>query len=112
MTTVLSLNPGRAYDILDALETTADTTSDAVALPNHEGRILTWQTSFAEEPDAVDLRLLASIDGVNFVEIDNTTLTTGDLRELYPAAWTFVKVRQASRTGDDAFVTVTLLLQQ
>lgn len=107
-----SLRLGVPFVAVDALQSTADTTSVAFALPNASDMALSWQSSFAVAPGAVDLRLLASVDGTNFIEIDNTILTTGDIRLLSPVNYTHVKVRQASRTGATAYTTVTLLLKR
>lgn len=100
------------FNIFDALQTTSDTTSDPVGVPNRANNVLSWQTSYAVAPGAVDIRILASFDnGENYVEVDNTTVVGGDFNQLTPANYTHIKVRQASRTGATAYTTVTLLLQ-
>lgn len=53
--------------------------SEVVALPARCTTI-SWQTSFGTEPASYDIALMASLDGVNFVEVDDADVVDGEIR--------------------------------
>lgn len=86
-------------------------TSDPLALPSIPGyqgyysRILIY--SFATPPaGAVDLDILMSNDGTNYIIYENGTNINGSFVEIYMNA-TFIKVRINSKTGGDG-ITISL----
>ncbi len=72
------LNLNQAYPLFDSAAAT-EVEGTPVALPVR-CTTLTWQTVFGTEPSAVEITLLASLNGVDFIEIDDSTVTDGDLQ--------------------------------
>ncbi len=95
----------QAYPLLDGVAGEA-AESDIVALPARCTTI-SWQTVFGTDPSAVSILLLASLDGENFVEVDDITTTTGGIATVV-GNFTHVMAEIESIT-DGADVTVLMV---
>ena len=73
-----------------------------------QGRQISWQTSFASAPTAVNVVLQAAdVDAdVNYFVVDTSTLAAGERRQVLVRA-RFVRARLVSQTAGGA-ITVTL----
>jgi hypothetical protein len=103
---------GTPTKILDALTSTADTTSTVYALPSNWaslGRPLVWQSVFGGSPSAISLQFQGAMNNIEaeYAVIDSSTSTDGEMRHVQPLGVRFVRVRQVSRTGGTS-VTVTI----
>jgi len=95
----------QAYTLLDGVAGDAQE-SDVVALPAR-CTSFSWQTIFGTDPSAVSVLILASLDGLNFVEVDDSAVTTGDIQTVV-GNFTHVMAEIESIT-DGADVTVLLV---
>ena len=94
---MIALQLGLAETIYSASATTS-TTSTTYAMPARLCN-LAWQYFFTTNPSAVVMNVQASNDGVNFVTVDSTTITTGQLRVITGLAANFIRINQGSITG-------------
>jgi len=106
------LQMGIPQTVLDALTSTADTSSSVYALPTNWsslGRPLVWQSVIVGSPSAIDLQLLGAMNDVSaeYAILDESTSTAGEMRHVQPINVRFLKVRQVSRTGGTS-VTVNI----
>lgn len=63
---------------------------------------LSWQTIFDDDPDAVNITLEVSIDGVVWDVIDTTTEVSGELKSVNATAAPFVRGQVNSITAGSA----------
>jgi hypothetical protein len=75
------------------------TTSDIRAMPARAS-LLTWQTVFGTNPDAINIVIEASLDNDNWDIIDTSTDVSGEIRSIATGA-PFIRARIVSITGGD-----------
>ncbi len=84
---------------LNAVTTTAATVGTTFAIPPiKRDRTLVWQVDYSGTPSASTIVLAASLDNVNFHQLDSSTNTAGEIRTVV-IAHNFVRISQSSRTG-------------
>ena len=73
------------------------------------GRVVAWQTSFASSPGAVNAVLQAAdVDAdANYQNLDSSTNTAGERRQVTNVQAKFLRVKLVSQTGGGA-ITVSL----
>jgi len=98
------LQIGLARNVLDAIENDA-VESSVFALPAN-ATVVEWQTVFGEAPDAIDIDILTSTNGVDFEVIETTTDVSGETGNFVTAA-VFVQAIINSVTGG---TTTTVIL--
>lgn len=87
---------------------TATGASATFALPSRSC-VLTWQTSFNSNPDAVNITIRVSIDGVVWTVLDTSTAVGGEVRTITaPTAAVFVDANVVTNTGVKQ-ITVVLI---
>lgn len=92
--------------IMDAQ--TATGAGDDFALPARAS-VLTWQTSFDVNPDAVNITIRVSIDGVVWTVIDTSTAVAGEVRTIADVtSAVFVDANLVTNTGGHE-VTITIV---
>ena len=104
-----ALSPGILATSIDSdiANTTAGT---AFALPQHkQPRAISYQLVYAGGPSAVSVAFQVTIDGTNWVTIDTSTNTSGELVMLVNVVATQCRLYHTSRTGGTK-VTGTILI--
>lgn len=76
ITTLITIGP--PIDLV-ALTDSPSTTGTVLAMPARRVQ-LTWQTVMTTAPASCTIKLMGSDDGSNFIQIDSTTSTTGDIK--------------------------------
>lgn len=72
------LNLNQSFTLLDSVPATP-VESAIVCLPIR-CTTFTWQTIYDTEPSVADITIFGSLDGVNFAEIDDSDVVTGEIR--------------------------------
>lgn len=89
-------------------EKTATGAGSVFSLPSRSC-VLAWQTSFDVNPDAVNITLRVSIDGLVWTVLDTSTAVAGEVRTVdVPTAAIFVDANLVTNTGGHK-VTVVLV---
>ena len=105
----MSINPqiliANPVTLLSAV--TATGASATFALPTRSVYI-GWQTSYDVNPDAVNITLRVSLDGIKWTVLDTTTVVAGEFRTVGPTAARFVDVNVVTNTGGHQ-ITVQLI---
>lgn len=109
-----ALAKGLPEVVMDALVTTADTKGSSFALPwtKNNNYNLTWVSRFATAPGAVSLQLQGALNDVDaqYAVLDTSTAIAGEMKHVAGLNIRFVRVRQVSRTGADAYTTVDVMV--
>lgn len=104
------IHTGEPFKIFDADAAAAPVNSAgyAIASPD-QAKMIGWQTAFASAPSACTIRIQHSINGVDWVTIDESTATGGEIKTTAITPALFIRAVKQAQTGGGA-LTLTVII--